>query len=432
MNFTALSPWIVAALSGATVLFLLISHWIRPQPRPFIASNIAFWKKAIVQSAPPKWKRGKIPWLSLLLAVFLGVGLVLFAGAPEGLATQKTALAIVIDAGWTMGALTRGGMTRFERALKEAAQIASSEGGQLLWIRAGTSPELLPEIPKEEALDRLQRQGVDDAPSAQDLALELADGMLSAHSQRTHVTGRIVYIGDHEPRISTHSQLEWVRVGIPVDTVAITSFCARRLPHAAGEYLFEVEVSNHSNAQASFRLQVQAENIPLFDQTLTLGPREKRLVGGVGSTVHAARLLASITEVQIDGSRDSFSGDDRSFAVIEALRSISLLWVGSPNPFLQALLETHPLLRVTHLSPTEFSKFSKALNSYDILLFDRVNLSDAQDHPAIITFGMGSVDEGKPSKTPSRIDWVRSDHPIVEGIDLLGVSTGRTLPLHLG
>jgi hypothetical protein len=441
VTFAAMPAALVGALmalAGATVLALYL---LRRTPRTQTVSNIRFWVKA-AESAKPRWLfRFRIPLLALLVSLLVALLLVALAGDPRfGDGTRGTTV-IVLAAGRTMGASAEG-ERRIERAVVEVRRWVerSTIEGDVAVIRAGMRPSVL--VPMTSRAGDLERAlvdlEVDDGPADLEGALAVADALLAEHLSASAAAGavdprgQILLVTDTAFAPRTRASTVVLPVGTPVDTLAITSFAARRVPTAVGEYAARIEVANFSSRQASVRVAIADGEVPILDERIVLGPHERRALEAGGFSARRAELHAGLEAIAIAGSADGLPADDEAFAVVDALERTRVLLVTEGDLYLEAALAAHPGLEVEVLNGAALAAESAgSLASYAGIVLDGVALPAGIAHPSVLAFDPpedGPVALRRAVRSP-RITAMLGSHPALEGVRFDGVHVERARPI---
>lgn len=442
MTFAAMPAALVGALMALAGVLVLSVYLLRRTPRTQLVSNIHFWVKA-AESAKPRWLFSfRIPIVALLVSILCGLLMVALAGDPRFGDGARGTTIIVLAAGRTMGARSEGGERRIDRAVVEVRRWVerSTIEGDVAVIRAGMRPSVLVPVTSrasdlEAALHDLT---VDDGPADLESALDVADGLLAEHLSASAAAGvpdprgQILLVTDvaFEPR--TRATTVILPVGTPVDTVAITSFAARRVPTAVGEYAARIEVANFSSREASVRVSIADGEVPILDERIVLQPHERRALEAGGFSDERAELHASLEAISIAGSADALTADDQAFAVVDALERTRILLVTDGDLYLEAALSSHPGLDVTALNRAGLrSETAASLAGYAGIVLDQVALPAGIAHPSVLVFAPpegGPVTLRREVRSP-RITAMLGSHPALEGVRFDGVHLDRARPI---
>jgi Ca-activated chloride channel family protein len=436
MTFAALPAALVGALMALAAALVIGVYLLRRTPQLQVVSNIQFWLRA-AESARPKWLASfRIPLVALLLSLIVGLLIVALAGDPRFGDGVRGTTVIVLASGRTMGARAEGGERRIDRAVVEVRRWVerSTIEGDVAVIRAGMRPSvLLPVTERAGDLEQALRDlSVDDGPADLESALAVADQLLIEHLGADTSRGRILLVTDtaFEPATVAHTVI--LPVGTPVDTLAITSFAARRVPTAVGEYAARIEVANFSSREASVRIEIADGEVPILDERIVLLPHEHRALDAGGFSARRAELVASLEGISIAGSSDGLPADDRAHAVVEALERTRVLLVTDGDLYLEAALSAHPGLEVEVLNRAGLSSETRSsLSSYAAIVLDQVAPPAALSHPSVLSFAPpegGPVTLRREIRNP-RITAMLGSHPALEGVRFDGVHFERARPI---
>lgn len=441
MTFAAMPAALVGALMALAAALVIAVYLLRRTPQVQIVSNIQFWLRA-AESARPKWLASfRIPLIALLLSLIVALLMVSLSGDPRFGDGARGTTVIVLAAGRTMGARAEGGERRIDRAVVEVRRWVerSTIEGDVAVIRAGMRPSVLVPLTQragdlELALHDLT---VDDGPADLESALEVADALLAEHlGAETASLGHILLVTDTAFEPATVAPAVVLPVGTPVDTVAITSFAARRVPTAVGEYGARIEVANFSSREASVRVAVGDGEVPILDERIVLQPHERRALDAGGFSARRAELTASLEAVSIAGSMDGLPADDHAFAVVDALERTRILLVTDGDLYLEAALAAHPGLEVEVLNRAGLAaETPSSLASYAALVLDQVALPEGISHPSVLAFGppdgfvVGTPVTLRREIRSPRITAMLGSHPALEGVRFDGVGFTRARPI---
>lgn len=393
---------IAGALGLAVYLFLL-----KVRPRRLFVPSLLLWGQVLND------KRERTLWerirraVSLVVAAVIAVALALaFARPSRGSGATGVPggrLVVVLDASWSMLARTRGGDTRWSRAIAEARRLVSvSSGGE---VALATTADGLVEGPTrdlpliEAALDRIAPGGAGAGGwpkvAGADAVYFITDGAVAR---------------PRDPGVIVRSVFE------SADNVGITAFDIRPAlggPVAGHAYL---EVANFGPAQ-----QV---HITLGRGTASL--LDRRFDMSAGETLRQVVPLDPggdpAVKARIEASANALAIDDEAFAWFNRARPVTVAVVGDQTAWLARLLAGNPDVTATFLTPAAYTARRE-----DVILFDRWAPRDPPDRPALYFappasgswLGSGDAVEQKPR-------WLAGGtHPVVRGVDPLTVTIER-------
>ncbi len=372
MTFAALSTVFVLGVALLAAAAVFVMHLLRQTPRPILVSNLELWQRAMAKTNPRLLAARTIPWLALLLALLVSTLLVLLLGDPRFDHGVRGTTILIVPTGTSMGAATSGG-SRLEIARARAREWAErgTAHGEVAIIAAGVRPRFV--TPLTESLPDLERGlralEIENGTSSVDAAIRLADELLR-DVQGGKRDGRIVVFAE-EP-LTTASTAHGGKVIVDAvsrvaNTIAITSFTARRDPAAIGEYLLHCEVASFAGSPARARLVIKDRHTTVADREISLAPgaRENVVVRGYGRA--QAEIEARI--VRVLGVTDELADDNAVFATVAPLRAIRVAYASSaPSRALQVALASTELLVAKEISAGEVSSLSPS--DTDVLIVD--------------------------------------------------------------
>ncbi len=447
MSFAAFPLASVLAGMAVAAGLVVAVYLLKRTPRPMIVSNVDFWLRAAQHAKPKLLASFRIPLLALLVSLLVALAMVALIGDPRfGVGVRGTTV-IVIDAGRTMAATDREGTRRVDRAVAEVRRWVerSTIAGEVAIVRAGMRPEVVLPLTEhapdlEAALTGFQ---TDDGPSDLRAALDVADAIVLARSRAAAqeagasevdapVLGQILLVTDRDPHASPRAPLVTLPLGDAVETLAITSFAARRVPDAVGEYALRLELTNFSTRTARARVHVRDGEVDLINDRVTIAPRGHEVFEADGFSSRRAALTASLESIDLDGRPDRFSGDDRAVAVVDALDATRVLLVTEDDSFLEAALGSHPGLDVQVLPPSSLASATTAsLARFHAVVLDHAALPPGVEHRALVVFDPIAAPGITIARrlTRPRVTGVMASHPILEGLSFDDVGFDRAVAL---
>ncbi len=434
MSFAAFPLWAMLSAMGVVGLLVVGVYLLRRTPRPIIVSNVDFWLRAAQHAKPRLLASFRIPLLALLVSLLVALAMVALIGDPRFGAGVRGTTVIVIDTGRSMGASGEDDERRVDRAVAEVRRWVerSTIAGEVAIVRAGMRPSVILPITEhagdlEAALTRLE---TDDGPSDVRAAVALADAIVIERSRiaaaeagmaanGTPILGQILLVTDRDMQLATEAPLVTLPVGNEVDTLAITSFSARRVPDAVGEYAVRIELENFSGRTARTRVHVRDGEVDLLNERVTVAPHATHVLEAGGFSSHRAELVAALETIGIDGSADGFTGDDAAVAVVEALDATRVLLVTEGDRYLEAALGSHPGLDVQIIAPSGISSItSTTLSRFHAVVLDHASLPPGVEHRAVVMFApMNGREVGiARTLTRPRVTGTLASHPVLEGL----------------
>jgi len=450
MTFAAFPLWAVLSAMGAVGLAVIAVYLLRRTPRPMIVSNVDFWLRAAQKAKPRLLASFRIPLIALLVSLLVALAMVALIGDPRFGAGVRGTTVVVIDAGRSMGAEGEDGERRVDRAVAEVRRWVerSTIAGEVTIVRAGMRPSVLLPITEhggdlEAALSASGSGGsleVDDGPSDLRAAVALADAIVLERSRAqagtgsngTPILGQILLVTDQDVELTAQAPIVTLPVGAEADTLAITTFAARRVPEAVGEYAVRLELENFSSRTARARVHVRDGEVDLLNERVTLAPHATQVLQAGGFSSHRAELVAELESIALDGGADGLASDDRAVAVVDALDATRVLLVSTGDRYLEAALGSHPGLDVIVVAPSALAAAtSSSLARFHALVLDGATLPPGVEHRAVVVFSPVDGAEVGVARTLTRprITGTLASHPVLEGLRFDDVGFDRASAL---
>lgn len=428
MTFAAMAAWQAwALLAGAAALATAV-FFIKLRPPRILVPSLSLWHRVLDASRDvTRWERVRRA-VSLLVTVAIAVMLALAVARPSRTAGAGAGgrVLVIIDSSWSMLARTRGGDTRWDRAVAEARRLAASSDQVAIATTADGVVEGPTDDPVliESALSRLTPSGLDASSSSSSSSWPVASGMDSVHFITDGAAARSL-----APSIVVHSVFE------PVANVAITAFDVRpslgpdrRGPgsQVAEAYL---EVANFASAAQQVHIVLVRGDATISDSRVEMAAGE-----AYRQVIPLARQGDPALRARVAASQNALDADDEGFAWIERARRLSVVVVGEHTEWLRRLLAADADVRATFVVPTAYR-----VGREDVTIFDRWAPEMPPLRPALYfapppatpwlsgSSGVAAADERRPR-------WENAgSHPVLRGVDPLTIrierARGYTSPL---
>ena len=415
MTFTGMAAWqawllLSTAVGVAIWLFLLKVH----PPRVVVAS-LLLWGRVLSETRELTiWERIRRA-VSLVLTAAIALALALAFARPfvarGGAASVQGRILLVLDSSPSMLARTRGGDTRWARAIADARRVASSASGE---VALATTADGLVEGPTSDvalidtALDRI-------APSG---------GAATAWPQLTGADA-VYFVTDGavarplDAGVQVHSVFE------AAANAGITAFDVRPSLDrgAAGEAYLEVR--NFGPAQ-KVRLSLTRGKATLLDRRVEMAPGEAlrqvvRLGHGDDRDVRA----------RIEAPEDALAIDNEATASIDRARPLTATVVGAQTAWLAPLFAGDPGVTARFVAPADYRPGRE-----DVIVFDRWTPQDPPARPALyfappadaawLAGGEGTQPNPAAVANEKQPQWITAGlHPVVSGVDPLTLTIER-------
>jgi hypothetical protein len=416
MTFAAMATWQAWTLLAAAGALAAALFFIKLRPPRILVASLSLWQR-VLDASPEvtRWERIRRA-VSLLATVAIAVLLALAVMRPSHTAGSgagaRGRVLVVIDSSWSMLARTRGGETRWDRALAEARRLAASSAE----VAIATTADGLVEGPTddtvliESALGRLTPSGSDTSSWPGVFGMEsvhfITDGAIARPLDRSVVV---------------HSVFE------PAANVAITAFDVRPSlgpgRRGPGSQIAEayLEVANFAPLAQQVHIVVQRGNVSISDSRVDMAAGE-----AYRQVIPLARQGDPALRAHAEASQNALDMDDDGFAWIERAQRLSVVVVGEHTEWLGRLLAADPDVRATFVAPRAYREGRE-----DVTIFDRWAPAIPPARPALYfappfdtpwlsgTSGVAFDEERRPR-------WENAgSHPVLRGVDPLTIRLER-------
>jgi hypothetical protein len=418
MTFAAMATWQAwALLAGAGALAAAL-FFIKLRPPRILVPSLSLWQR-VLDASPDitRWERIRRA-VSLLVTMAIAVMLAMADTRPTRAAAPgagaRGRVLVVIDSSWSMLAKTRGGETRWDRALAEARRLAASSDQ----VAVATTADGLVEGPTddtvliESALGRLTPSGSDASSSF----WPVVSGMDSIHFITDGAAARSL-----DRSVVVHSVFE------PVANVAITAFDVRPSlgpdRRGPGSQIAEayLEVANFAPAAQQVHIVLVRGNVTIGDSRVDMAAGE-----AYRQVIPLARQGDPALRAHVEGSQNALEVDDDGFAWIGRAQRLSVVVVGEHTEWLRRLLAADADVRATFVAPSAYRDGRE-----DVTIFDRWAPAVPPSRPALYfapaadtpwlsgTSGVAADEERRPR-------WEHAgSHPVLRGVDPLTIRIDR-------
>lgn len=429
MTFGAMAAWQGwLLLAGATALAIVIFR-LKVRPRKVRVPSLLFWSRVLNDSRElTLWERIRRA-VSLVVTAAIAIALAMALLRPalskvEGPSRVQGATGasagrsvIVIDSSWSMLARTRGGDTRWSRAIADARRLTAGSGGE---VALATTADGLVEGPTadraliEAALDRITPSGAGAAAwpaiAGAEAVYFITDGAM---------------LRPRDPGVVIRSVFE------TADNVAITAFAVRPAlggPAAGEAYL---EIANFGPAQ-QVHFTLARGTASLLDRRVDMAAGET-----LRQVVRLDRGGDPRVRMRIEARGNALAIDDEAVAWFEQARPLSVTVVGERTEWLAHLFAANPEVTATFITPAAYRPPSPLRGSgeagegrEDAIVFDRWAPPSPPDRPALYFappargawLPAGDAVEDLPKWSTA------GSHPVVRGVDPFTLNIERARP----
>jgi hypothetical protein len=402
MTFLGMSSGVVGLLLASTVSVVVYLYWLKPPPQRVIVPSTLLWNRLLKEKKKNTFFDRLRWWLSLMLALTIGLLVAAGTGRPEFSASGRDLrnITVVIDNSATMATRTADGFTRWEHAVANAGRFlrqGSASGEFLILDTSGQAPP-------GDAGDRRS-------------ALEVLAGLtvsLGGEPQfpdLPEIDSEIFFISDGVMVSDAPPEATVVSVFEPADNVGITAFDVDALPSEPTSYYAFVQLKNASPTAKLITLQLSGTLDVGIRDTLTLQAGET-----LARSVDLSGFGRGPIRAVVTTDADAFSADDYAYGFLPMRTQTRVALVTPGSTYLENVLADVPRLSLEVVRPTRYTSQTSA----DVFIFDRFAPSEAPSGPALL-FLPPNVGWLAPTlelvENPEVSGWDRS-HPVLRFVSL--------------
>jgi hypothetical protein len=413
VTFGAMTAWqawlLAAAAAGAAVGLFLLK--VRP-PRVRVAS-VMLWARVLGEAREQTlWERIRRA-VSLAITALIAIALAMaFARPSPGVRSAAAAtpaapgagtarLLVVIDSSWSMLARTRGGGTRWDRAIAEARRVAAAAGGD---VAVATTADGIVEGPTpdltliETALDRLSASGGGAATLPQ----------LSGAEVHLITDGAVARALD--AAVVVHSVHE------AAANAGIIAFEVRPPLDGGTAHEAYLEVANFGPPQ-QVRVTVTRGDSAIFERKIDMAAGE-----ALQQVLRVARDGAPELRARISADNDALGADNEAFGWLQDAKPLTVAVVGSQTTWLARSVGPASGVTAKFVTPGAY-----APGAEDLVIFDRWVPAEPPGRPALYIAPPSSAWLGSTSdQLEQQPKWIAAgSSPVLDGVDPLTFSIDR-------
>ncbi|MDP1568922.1 MAG: VWA domain-containing protein [Vicinamibacterales bacterium] len=392
---------LVAALAGAAVVaifFLKVRHPL------VVVPSLVLWQRVLDEHRRDSLIERLRRLLSLLLALAIAWLLAVAAAEPRPDGASGGRLALIVDNGPTMHALTGGG-TRLDRAKAAARTLITQAGGDARFQVVDTSGAVRtpPDLDRQQAVDAVDRI----RPGAGD--------------RRTPATAE-----GYAPVIFTDAPQEGLPEGARVvslfervSNVGITAFEVRATPARPSEHTAYLSIVNFDAEAREVAITIGAPGRTRVQRTVPLAAG-----AAFRQVLPMNELDPGVVEARISTAGDRFPADDVAFGWLPDPRPWRVALITTGQPALAAVIGSDPGVVLEIVAPDDYRPAIDA----DLLVFDRFVPETAPETPALLIGPAPSawLPLAEATRTLPTVVASGTEHPLMAAVALDDLHVTRT------
>ena len=365
MIFLGLSAGLAAILLGSTVVAVVYLYWLKPPPQRVVVPSTLLWDRLLRQKKRNTFFDRLRWWLSLVLALTIGLSVAAGIGRPELSSPGRDIrnITVVIDNSVTMATRTADGFTRWEHAVTHAGRFlrqGSASGKFLILDTSGQAPPGEPGD-RRSALEVLA--GLTVSPGVPELP------------DLPEIESEVFFISDGVMVDGAPPGATLISVFEPAHNVGITAFEIESLPSEPTRYHAFVQIKNASPVSKQVTLRLSGSDEGGIRDTLTLRADETRSRFIDLSAFGRGPIRAAVT-----ADFDAFSADDYAYGFLPIRTQTRVALITSGSLYLENLLADQPRLSLEVIRPAQYNPEVSA----DVYIFDRFAPPLAPRGPALL------------------------------------------------
>jgi hypothetical protein len=363
MSFLALSSVQMAVVVAATAAAIIGLYLLKPPPKTIVVSSTLLWSRVVKErkssSDRLRW------WLSLLLALAIGLSMALALGRPEpgGEYGDSRRMAVIVDNSPTMGVRGSDGRTRWDHAVEEARRILMQGSRIGEFLVTDTAGQVVAPVfeTREEARVKLETLAVSTPGEQSFPQLILGDAELY------FVTDGVMVDPSAVPE-----EAEVVSVFEVAQNVGITRFEIQPLPADPTRYEAFCEVLNGGTEVKEVSVLVSGSG----------EKRQQRMArvpagGTTGLVFDLEDFSGGVIRAAVTAAGDSLDSDNYAFAYLPDLWKLRVVLVTRDNLFLESFF--HPRVELFKMSPEQF----REIPAVDIYVMDGFAPDEPPNRPCL-------------------------------------------------
>jgi hypothetical protein len=408
MRFVALTAVQGIVLATVTAAAIVVLYFLKHRRRQIVISSTQLWKRVLENRLENSLFERLRRYLSILLAVTIGLLIALAIARPEidWLSGKARRSVIVLDTSPTMLARMKDGSSRWQHAVDAASALVDTKAGSTQVRIADTSQQF--DSPFTDNRAELRRLLDRMHPVSAARRFPIVDKSEDKETQVTFVTDGVL-------PLAVPKGTESIFVFEETANVGITAFEIRSMPTAPLAYEGYLEAFNAGKNERIVEITVSGAGQQRVQKSVTIGAGKTHKETLDLSTFDGGGIRAALRS-----EGDGLSSDDVAYAYLPLKRRTKTLLVTRGNKFLENALKLDRLVDLSVVTPEGYD----GGRDFDALVLDRFAPADAPSHPALIV-GTPAASwlpkSGGAVKRPRFESWMET-HPVMQHVSLYDVS----------
>ena len=389
MIFLGMSAGMAGVLLGSTVAVVVFLYWLKPPPQRVVVPSTMLWNRLLKQKKRNKFLDRLRWWISLVLALTIGLSVAAGIGRPELSAPGRDVrnITVVIDNSATMATRTADGFTRWDHAVAHAGRLlsqGSAAGKFLILDTSGQAP------PREPGDRRSAFQALAE--------LTVALGGEPKFPDFSEGESEIFFVSDGVMVDEVPPEATVISVFEPAHNVGITAFEIEALPSEPTRYQAFVQMKNASAVSKQITLRLSGSSQGGIRDTLTLQAGESR-----ARLIDLSSFGRGPVRAVVTADSDAFGADDYAYGFLPIRTQTRVALITPGSIYLENVLADVPRLFLEVMRPDQYSSQVSA----DVYIFDRFAPPVAPGGPALLFL-------------PPDVEWLTRTLSVVEAPEVSG------------
>jgi len=413
---------------------IVILYLLKLRRRPMVVPATLFWRRALEDfsaNAPfQKLRKNLLMYLQLLATALLAIALarpLLNLEVRDG-----RSFLVLIDTSASMLTVEESGRTRFDEAKERVSGLIASmlEGDSMMLITFGARAEVAMASTRDR--DELRRRLTTLQPTHTQGSLTEAY-LLARYLAAKREAPEIFIVSDGaveavaETEAADKVPTRFIKTGLRGANIGFSMVDLRSAPEDPRDIQLFARLINTGGAPADVPLEVRNNDAVVDVRNVRVEANGSTTLTLDGATFEEGTIQLSLE------TKDPFGLDDQAFITLSRPRETNILMVTAGNYFMEKAIafnrDLNPKLSVIGSQPTP-----EQFKASDIVIYDSV--SPESIPPGNYIFfnavppleGLGVAKD--PLMSPPILDW-KSDHPVMEFVELADVAVAKSLDITL-